>query len=361
MDLTRHSTIFPLDLRAFATFDIDGLILLIANIAIRRLQFTQVVLSGYQLIINVDVAVLIRRVFADRVLPRIIEYELDTINACTSRCIDLVDHDRGHALVGDLYRCGLAILDAGIDGCGIECVSVFRFALNNGVPATLCVRNTDDTIAVCGVGAEDLTVDLANLKLDTTESLSGVLIGLDDLQSAGRDVVDNQRLKVGRIDHNRLTSCILINCVALNCFYFCRNERANNTSNEDLTICVGHIKAVGRELTTLICHKAAVTVGDAELNPFQWLLRDAIKLDDSKPTERLVTELERCDFIGFDFDCLRGVIKDIAILGTRFFDDKRRARCNVGNGESTSAVRHEFAVGVADEIAVRIRNKELYI
>ena len=145
-----------------------------------------------RLIINVDVAVLIRCVLADRVLPRIIEHELDTINACTSRCIDLVDHDRGHALVGDLYRRSLAILDACIDGRSIECVSVFRLALNDGVPATLCVGDADDAVAVGGIGTEDFTIDFANLELDATEPLSGVLIGLDNLQSASRDVIRSE-------------------------------------------------------------------------------------------------------------------------------------------------------------------------
>ena len=272
-----------------------------------------------------------------------------------------MDHDRGHALVGDLYRRSLAILDAGIDRRGVECVPVFCFALNDGVPATLCVGDADDAVAVGGIGPEDLTIDFANLELDTTEPLSGVLIRLDDLQAARRDVIHDQSLKIVGVDNDGLGSCGFIDGVARNRFHFRHNKCADNISDEDLTICVSHIKAVGRELTTLICHEATIAVGDAELDPFQRLLRDAIKLNDSKSTERLVAKFQRDHLVGFDLDRLRSIVQQIAILGTRFFDDKRRARGNVGNGEGTSTIGDELAIGIPNEIAVRIGHEELNI
>ena len=272
-----------------------------------------------------------------------------------------MNHDRGHALVGDLNRRSLAILDACIDRRGIECVSVFRLALNDGIPATLCVGDADDAVAVGGIGPEDFTIDFTNLELDTTEPLSGVLIGLDDLQAASRDVIHDQSLKIVGVNNDGLASCGFIDGVARDRFHFRHNKCADNISDEDLTICVSHIKAVGRELTTLICHKAAVAIGDAELNPFQRLLRDAIKLNDSKPTERLVAKFQRNHLVGFDLDRLRSIIQQIAILGARFFDDKRRARGNVGNGEGTSTIGNELAIGIPNEIAVRIGHEELNI
>lgn len=125
-------------------------------------------------------------------------------------------------------RRSLAILDACIDRRGIECVSVFRLALNDGIPATLCVWDADDAVAVGGIGPEDFTIDFANLELDTTEPLSGVLIGLDNLQAAGRSVIEGQRLKIIGIDYDGLGSGLFIDHIAGDGLRLCDDQRAND-------------------------------------------------------------------------------------------------------------------------------------
>ena len=103
LDLTRHSTILPLDLCAFTTFDIDGFVLLIADVALGRLQFTDIVLAGSQFVINVDVAILIRRILANGILACIVQDELDTIDTLAgSRMIStvVVSPSLTHALTG---------------------------------------------------------------------------------------------------------------------------------------------------------------------------------------------------------------------------------------------------------------------
>ena len=64
-----------------------------------------------------------------------------------------MDHNRRHALVADLNRRSLAILDAGVDGRGIQFVAIGCLQLRNGVPTILRIGDTDDTVAVGGVGA----------------------------------------------------------------------------------------------------------------------------------------------------------------------------------------------------------------
>ena len=170
--MTSNSAILPFDLCALASFHINSFILFIANIAIGSFQLTDIVFAGSEFIADIGVAVLVRFYFHDWVLTRIVNDKLNAIDALSSVCINLMDHDGTHALIGDLYRCGLAILNAGIDGGGVERITVCRFAFNNGVPSTFRVRNTDDAISVGGVGANDLTIHLADLEFDPGDTLS---------------------------------------------------------------------------------------------------------------------------------------------------------------------------------------------
>lgn len=179
-----------------------------------------------------------------------------------------MDHDGTHALIGDLYRCGLAILNAGIDGGGVERITVCRFAFNNGVPSTFRVRNTDDAISVGGVGANDLTIHLADLELDIPNSLTSVFVGLDDLQSTGRGIVEGQGLEVVGVDDNSLTASVLIDDVAGERLGFCNNKSSDQPGDQYLSILIGSVDAVGADLTVLVRNKAAVSIGY-----FEWVHR----------------------------------------------------------------------------------------
>ena len=56
-------------------------------------------------------------------------------------------------------------------------------------PAAFSFGEIDDTVAVRCVGTDDLTIHLADLELDTRNTLATVFVALDDLQPAYRRVV----------------------------------------------------------------------------------------------------------------------------------------------------------------------------
>ena len=87
LDLTGYSAVLPFDLRALTRLNIDGFVLLIADVALDRLQFTDIVLAGSQLVINVDVAILIRRILANGILACIVQDELDTIDTLAGSAV----------------------------------------------------------------------------------------------------------------------------------------------------------------------------------------------------------------------------------------------------------------------------------
>lgn len=75
----------------------------------------------------------------------------------------------------------------------------------------------------------------------------------------------------------------------------------------------------------------------------------------------LITKFHRHDLVGLDLDRLRGIVKDIAILGAGLLDDERRAGGNVGNGESASAIGDELTFGVTNIIPIGVGDKKLNI
>ena len=55
-----------------------------------------------------------------------------------------MDHNRRHALIGDLHRGGLTVLDADIDGRGIQLVALGCIQLGDGIPSILRIGDADD-------------------------------------------------------------------------------------------------------------------------------------------------------------------------------------------------------------------------
>ena len=63
----------------------------------------------------------------------------------------------------------------------------------------------------------------------------------------------------------------------------------------------------------------------------------------------------------FDFDALRGIVEDVAILGTHLFCDDRHAGRQAVNADGACAVSHVAAVRRTDHAAIRIGDEELHI
>ena len=361
LDLTGYSAVLPFDLRALTRLNIDGFVLLIADVALGRLQFTDIVLAGSQLVINVDVAILIRRILANGILACIVQDELDTIDTLAGSRIDLMDHNRRHALIGDLHRGGLTVLDADIDGRGIQLVALGCLQLGDGIPSILRIGDADDTVAVSRVGAKDLAVDLPNLEFDTLDACAGILIRFDDLETTSRSVIEGQRLKIIGIDYDGLGSGLFIDHIAGDGLRLCDDQRANDAADQDLTVFVRPIDPVGRQLATFIRHIAAIGVSHTELNACQRLASNTVQFHNAQAAERLIAELHRHDLVGAHFDGLWRVVQDIAGFCTHFLDDQ----CSVGikaiDQNGADAIGYILTVSVAHDGAVGLCDHEFHI
>lgn len=170
-----------------------------------------------------------------------------------------------------------------------------------------------------------------------------------------------ERLRIVRPHHHRLTAGVFINGVTGDRFHLRRYYGAGDAGNGDFSFFIRPVQAVGGQRAALGIYIRAIRIDDLELNALQRFLCDGILLDDDEVALGLISELYRGDFVGFDLNRLRRIVQQVPLFGAGFLDDERRTGGNVGNRESTCAVRHELAVGVADEIAVGIRDKKLNI
>ena len=154
---------------------------------------------------------------------------------------------------------------------------------------------------------------------------------------------------------------VFIDSVAGDRLYLRHHHGTGNTGNGDFAFLVRPVQAGGGQRAAFSVHIGAVCVDDLELNALQRFFCNGVLLHDDEIALWLIAELHRDNFIGLDLNRLRGIIENVACLRAGFLDDKRGAGGDVRNGESACAVRHIFAVGVADEIAVGIRDKELHV
>ena len=139
---------------------------------------------------DIGITILIGFDLHQGILTGVVDDELHAVDTLAGIGVNLVDHDGSHPLIGDLHRGGLAILHTRLNGSGVQLVAIRRLQLHDAVPAALSIGNADHAIAVCGVGADDLTVDFADLKFDAGDALTGIFIALHNLQSTGRGVVE---------------------------------------------------------------------------------------------------------------------------------------------------------------------------
>ena len=205
-------------------------------------------------------------------------------------------------------------------------------------------------------------VHLADLKGRIGDALTVViLVDLDDLHATNRRVVEVESLCIVRVDNHGLGTGVFINGVTGDRFHLRRYYGAGDAGNGDFSFFIRPVQAGGGQRAALGIYIRAICVGDLKLDTFQRLLCNGVLLYDDEIALGLIPKLKRGDFVGFDLDGLRGIIENVPRLRTGFLDDKRRTRCNIRNRERTCTVRHELAIGVADEIAVGIRDKELHI
>ena len=167
-----------------------------------------------------------------------------------------------------------------------------------------------------------------------TELQRGDFIGLD-LDGLRRIVENVAHLRTGFLDDKR--------------------GAGGDVGNRERACAVRHELAVG------VSDKIAVRIRDKELHVRDGSVRHSVHLFHKHTALGLITEFQRHDRVALDLDALRGIVEDVAILGTHLFCDDRHAGRQAVNADGACAVGHIFTVGRADHAAIRIRDEEFHI
>ena len=95
LELACDGHVLPGDLNGLTRLDVDGLVLLVQLVAGSRFQFTnkQLALALYGEVVDVDVAAIVRGVFANGILILVIDQEFYPINSITGDRIHLMNDD----------------------------------------------------------------------------------------------------------------------------------------------------------------------------------------------------------------------------------------------------------------------------
>ena len=269
-----------------------------------------------------------------------------------------MDHNGGHTLVLDLQCCRLPILDADVCGGGVQLVAIGRLQLSHLVPAALRLRDIDDAVAVSGVVAEDLTIHLADLELHARNASAGILVRLDDLESADFGVIERQCLGILRIYFNRLRPSGGINEIAVDRLRLRNDDRAGDPGDPDLTVGISCVKTLAGHMAVVIIHVAAIAVSQLELHAGQGFLRLGIQLPNDQGALLGVVEGQGLDGALTNFDRFRGGVQDVAI---RYFDllcGNGDARLQAFNDDLAGLISDKFTVALADYRAAGVSDPE---
>ena len=181
--------------------------------------------------------------------------------------------------------------------------------------------------------------------------LAGGLVHLVEQDSGGRGVIEPKLLRIVGADLDGLTAGGIVNAIPLDGFHLGHNHRSGDAAENDLAVFVRSVQALAGKCAVI--HEATIGIGDLEQHTLQrrFLIR-AGQLIDNKGALRLIAELQRHGLACLDGCGLRGVVQQIAVPCAGFLYYQRRAGSDVRNRESTCAVRHIFAVGIAHHRSV---------
>ena len=146
--------------------------------------------------------------------------------------------------VDDLQGGGTAVLYLDLIGLAVQLIAFGRFQFRHLIPALFRFGQGNDAGSVSGVGADDLPVELAYLKLYAADALPGFLVRLDDGQTAHLRVIHGDGLGVLGVDLNSLRPGALVHDVTRQGFGFGDDQRAHHAGNTDFTIGVGLVEAL---------------------------------------------------------------------------------------------------------------------
>ena len=247
-------------------------------------------------------------------------------------------------------------------GGAVQQIAVLGLGFCNGVTTTGDAVQADISVAVGGIrSCGVLTAVAANdLKGYTTERFLGHAVHLGDKQTAFRGVGKCECLGVVLMDNDCLR--FSIQNVAVQSFHLGHNISVRGQlAQNDLTVSVGGVQAVGRGHALVGSHQRTISGGDLELHAGQRFAGFAVDLVDHQTTLGHVAEFQGYGFVGQDLDGLWRVVQNISGTGAGLLDYQSGTGNNVANQDGTSAVGGKVAVCVANHAAVAVCHEELDI
>ena len=255
--------ILPGDGGAAAIPDVEGLGLGVQNIALRALDLPESVPAILQFPVDIHIALVVAGVLTNGVALGVREQERHAVNALAGHAVHLVDDGAASLPVGDLQSGGLSVLHLDLVGRIIQPVALGGFQLHHLIPALFRFGQVDNTVAVRGVGADDLAVQLADFKLHALDALSGFLVLFDDGEAAARCVVEAEGLYLAGFDLDRL-GCGVQDIAFRRLDLPCGDSGARGQVIDD-----NAAMFIGDELAVAAAHYRAGAVGDKECDAFQ--------------------------------------------------------------------------------------------
>lgn len=156
--------------------------------------------------VDINIPLVVALVGADGVALCVGQQELYPENALAGHTVDLVNEGAASLPVGDLQDGGAAVLHLDLVGRIVQLVALGGFQFHHLIPALFSLWQTDNAVGVGGVGADNFPVQLAYLKLDALDTLSGFLVLLDDGKAPGLGIVDRDPIMVNFTSFSALRS-----------------------------------------------------------------------------------------------------------------------------------------------------------
>ena len=200
LDLAGDGGILPGDGGAAAVLHIDGLGLGVQKVALRALDLLEGVPAILQLVVNIDIALVVALIGANGVAPGVGQEEFHAVDTLAGHAVDFVNEGAPGLPVGDFQSGGLAVLYLNLVGRIVQTVALGGLQLHHLIPALFRFGQADDAALVSGVGADDLSIQLADLELDAANALPGFLVLFYDGEAAARCVVEAEGLDLAGFD-----------------------------------------------------------------------------------------------------------------------------------------------------------------
>ena len=149
--------IFPYDFRRFAALDAECLYFLVPDITRRSFNLLGIILAFLQIVLQFDITVRIRSVFANDIIVFILDEEAHTADRLTCHRVNLADTDAGKLCIfkGDSGQ--LTSLDDHILRCAIQTVAVRCFDFGHDIDAILKAGNSYKAGRIARVFTDQLT------------------------------------------------------------------------------------------------------------------------------------------------------------------------------------------------------------